>query len=236
MDEQAAIEKQINHYLDAVREQLAGLSQDEVDSIIDDLREHITARLAAAGDRPTADDVQAVLAAMDPPESFAQGLEGVTGPPARVSRLAIIGAALLPIGIIAGILFLIPVGSASYSVVNGVATAATHKVAWWQWLLRFTVLPLGVISPFATTILGIVSLSQIRASGGRLVGKPLALVDALFYPLLLLDGLLVAALAAIIVTIPGGRLALTESLSLLGLVLVIIIDLVVVTIAWRKVR
>jgi hypothetical protein len=235
MNETAAVEKRINHYLDAVREQLAGLSDDEADSIIDDLREHIHARLHALGDPPTLDRIKTVLAEMDPPESFAENLEGAAGPPARVSRLAVIGAALLPFGIVAGILLLFPAGSATYSVVDGVAAAAP-RVAWWQWLLRFTVLPLGVISPFATTILGIVSLSQIRASGGRLIGKPLALIDALFYPLLLLDGLLVAFLAGIIATVPAGRLALAESLTLLAYVLVIIVDLLIVTMAWRKVR
>jgi hypothetical protein len=235
MNETAAVEKRINHYLDAVRDQLAGLSDDEVDSIIDDLREHIHARLQALGEPPTVDHVKAVLAEMDPPESFAQDL-GPVAPPARVSRLAIIGAALLPFGVVAGILLLFPVGSTTYSVVDGVARTARPATPWWQWLLRVTVLPLGVISPFATTILGIVSLSQIRASGGRLIGKPLALIDALFYPLLLLDGLLVALLAWIIATVAAGQLALAESLTWLAYVLVIIVDLLIVTMVWRKIR
>jgi hypothetical protein len=235
MNENPAVEKPINHYLDAVREQLAGLSQDEVDSILDDLREHIYARLQAEGTPPTRERVEAILAQMDPPESFAPEPDKAVGE-RRVSHLAIAGAVLLPFGIVGAILLLAPVGGATVTAVNGVATTATPAVAWWQWLLRFTVLPLGVISPFATTILGVVSLSQIRASGGRLIGRPLALIDALFYPLLLLDGLLVALLAAIITTIPDGHLALTESLTLVGYLLVIVVDLIVVSIAWRKVR
>jgi hypothetical protein len=82
----------------------------------------------------------------------------------------------------------------------------------------------------------VVSMSQIRASGGRLIGRPLALIDTLFYPLLLLDGLLVALLAAVIATIPDGHLALAESLTWLGYLLVIIVDLLVAAIAWRKLR
>jgi hypothetical protein len=54
-------------------------------------------------------------------------------------------------------------------------------------LLAFGCLALGVTAPFGTTILGLVSVTQIRRSGGRLCGLGLALGDALFFPLLALD-------------------------------------------------
>jgi hypothetical protein len=53
-------------------------------------------------------------------------------------------------------------------------------------------LPLGLLAPFGTTILGCVAISNIRHSRGRLIGLPLAVADTLFFPLLLLDSLIFA--------------------------------------------
>jgi len=236
MNELTTVESRINQYLDAVREQLSGLTQDEVDSIIDDLRGHIDAAMQAHGDQSTLENVEAVLVEMDPPESFAPDLDETTEVVPKVSRSAIIGAVLLPFGILMAIVSLMPVSSATFSTVDGVTASNLPGTTWWQWLLRLTVLPLGIISPFATTILGFISISQIRASKGKLVGKPLALIDALFYPILVFDGLLIAFMFMIIATIPDGHLALTKSLALLSYILVIIVDLIIVAIAWLKIR
>ncbi|MHC4154711.1 MAG: hypothetical protein ACYST6_07295 [Planctomycetota bacterium] len=61
--------------------------------------------------------------------------------------------------------------------------------AWWQYVLMFTVLPMGLTAPFGTTICGLISISQIRHSGGRLYGLGLAVVDTVVFPLLLLLGI-----------------------------------------------
>ena len=58
-------------------------------------------------------------------------------------------------------------------------------------LLSFTLLPLGVLAPLGTTILGSMALSRIRRSNGSVIGLPLALADTLFFPLLAMDVLLV---------------------------------------------
>lgn len=55
---------------------------------------------------------------------------------------------------------------------------------------------IALTAPFGTTILGMVAISQIRKSRGKLYGMPLAVFDALLFPLLLLDGLIVTAVAA----------------------------------------
>ena len=236
MNELTTIESRINLYLDAVREQLSGLSQDEVDSIIDDLREHIDAALQAHGEQPTLENVEAVLAEMDAPESFAPDLDETTEVVPKVSRTAILGAVLLPFGILMAIVSLMPVSSATFSAADGVTTSNLSGTTWWQWLLRLTVLPLGIISPFATTILGFISISQIRASKGKSVGKPLALIDALFYPILVFDGLLIAFLFVMIAVIPDGYLALTEGLTMLSYMLVISINGIICGIAWHSIR
>jgi hypothetical protein len=61
--------------------------------------------------------------------------------------------------------------------------------AWWQYVLMFTVMPMGLTAPFGTTICGLISISQIRHSGGRLYGLGLAVVDTVVFPLLLLLGI-----------------------------------------------
>lgn len=236
MNEQSTVVNLVNQYLNAVREQLSGLSQDEVDSIVDDLREHIDASLRAHGDQPTRENVEAVLAGMDPPESFAPDFDVKDEVAPKVSRTAIFGAVLLPFGILMVILTIIQVSSATEAVVDGVTIISPPATTWWQWILRFTILPLGIISPFATTILGLISISQIRASKGKQIGKTIALLDALFYPLLILDGLLLALLFGIIAQIPDGNLALTETLTLMSYFLVLIVDLIIVAITWAKIR
>jgi hypothetical protein len=50
----------------------------------------------------------------------------------------------------------------------------------------------GVLAPFGTTILGLVAISEIRHSRGRLTGLGLAFVDAVLFPLLLMNGAIFA--------------------------------------------
>ncbi|MES2568728.1 MAG: protein kinase [Verrucomicrobiota bacterium] len=70
-------------------------------------------------------------------------------------------------------------------------TTESTGPAWWQYALRFSLLPLGLTAPFGTTILGWVAVSQIRRSQGKLGGLGFALFDALIFPLLILDGLII---------------------------------------------
>ena len=96
---------------------------------------------------------------------------------------------------------------------------------------------LGFSSVFGTTILGFVAISHIRHSAGRLYGMGLALFDALLYPLLVLDAVIIACgwfvfrIPAVLL-LPGVfRLAFTV---LLTGVICIIIDFFIIRLAWRK--
>jgi tRNA A-37 threonylcarbamoyl transferase component Bud32 len=100
----------------------------------------------------------------------------------RLSRVALWGALWVPLFVIVGLMIASPL------VVN--EGSSPTGPAWWQIALRFTLLPLGVAAPFGTTILGWVAISQIRHSQGRLHGLGLAVFDALAYPLLVLDALI----------------------------------------------
>ncbi len=62
--------------------------------------------------------------------------------------------------------------------------------SWWQYLMFYTLFPLGLTSPFGTTILGWISVSKIRRSAGKLHGLWLAVLDGLLFPLLALTGLI----------------------------------------------
>ena len=77
-------------------------------------------------------------------------------------------------------------------MVTSVSTGEPPEVTIWQWIARFTILPLGLLAPFGCTALGCLGISRIRASQGRLIGMPLAVAVALFYPLLVLDGVLLS--------------------------------------------
>ncbi|HSP43762.1 MAG TPA: serine/threonine-protein kinase, partial [Luteolibacter sp.] len=99
----------------------------------------------------------------------------------RFSRPAMVGACWASFAIIALFLANIKIGPSS--------SPGTGRV-WWQWLLVFTVLPLGVTAPFGTTILGWISIAGIRRSSGKLYGLGLAVFDGLLFPLLILAGLI----------------------------------------------
>jgi hypothetical protein len=172
---------------------------------------------------------------MDAPESFAPNFDGRMVVDRKVSRPAIRGAIWLPLGILMAILFLFPPGNGLDAIFDRFAAYYSTTTTGWQKALGVIILTLGISSPFATTVLGVFSLSQIRAAQGKLMGRLLALPDTLFYPLLLLDSLLLVWMFTLSARVPGTQLAFSETLSLVSiLVVVMIIDLVIVAIVWRS--
>ena len=121
-----------------------------------------------------------LLGAMKKPSSRTEPPEDVPGSTSRLSRPALWGAILAPFFFVMIMLTLFP-----HSKVVVEARQPTGP-QWWQYLLMFTTLPTGVAAPFATTILGMISISQIRHSAGKLHGLALAVADTLLFPLLVL--------------------------------------------------
>src|SRR5205807_4493317 len=109
---------------------------------------------------------------------------------ARLCRMAVIGA------IWAVFFFIAPVLYFAHSVPGADYSGA----AWWQMVLRVTLLPLGFSAPFGATILGWIGVVRIRRSAGKIYGLGLALFDGLLFPLLALD----AALGFLWYNFPGG--------------------------------
>ncbi|MGA2255934.1 MAG: hypothetical protein ABSG53_14915, partial [Thermoguttaceae bacterium] len=65
------------------------------------------------------------------------------------------------------------------------------------------------MASFGTTILGVVAIGQIKHSKGRLYGMPLAVFDALVFPLLLLDAVALVSANLVADRIGGPEIQLT---------------------------
>jgi serine/threonine protein kinase len=119
--------------------------------------------------------------------------------------------------------------------------ATFRKFAWWQWVLIVGVVPLGLTAPFGTTAMGLLSISDIRHSRGRLIGMPLAVADTLCFPLLLLDCLIVAAVLLIAYYAFVDQLGTQDMFDpmvlapilLITLLLCAIVDFLLVRATWR---
>jgi hypothetical protein len=145
------------------------------------------------------------------------------------SRAAIVGACLIPL-----VLFLLVLATyfmpakTIISTEPEVRTEIVNPIPYILLNLPFALL--GLSAPFATTILGMVSITHIRQSAGRLYGMGLALFDALFFPFL--------ALYLAIVVCCSSLLPSLESASklLLAGVICIALDFLIVCWAWRKIN
>lgn len=148
-------------------------------------------------------------------------------PESRLSKLAVIGAVWAPFALITAFFYfcavLVPAGT-------------SPRPAWWQSMLSFTVLLLGATAPFGTTILGIIALTQIRHSRGKLYGLGIAVFDAILFPLLLLDVLIWVCFSRLATVIHFSSLESDNQAIALGatIVVCIIIDLLIIFWTWRR--
>ncbi len=112
-------------------------------------------------------------------------------------------------------------------------------------IIGMALLVLGLTAPIGSTVLGFMALGDIRASQGRIRGLPLAIFDALLYPLLLLD----AAIIAVICTAAAILLALIARLLVNGtlviwivlvpallpaLAICLLVDVLIVRSVWKR--
>lgn len=135
----------------------------------------------------------------------------------RISKFALIGMIILPFGLFLAFLF-IPVSART--------SPASSSI--WQNILSFTLLPLSVISPFASTILGILGIADIRKSREKIYGMPLAVFVSLFYPIIILDILLI-----VIGWLVFGEIEGWEIIPLVWFTLILVIDYFIVRFVWR---
>ncbi len=194
------VQGRVDHYLLRVDTALAnvGASQTERRTLGVALRQQIMEKLslrtlAAGTAQPSIADADSVLSELGPPQSHLKdarppdaldglraeaGAAGVASGPAKLSKTALVGAIWAP---------LFPIMLAVSSVQIQVSQGQQPPI--WVASLQFLLIPLGWSALFATTVLGLIALSQIQKSAGRVKGLSLALFDAMIYPLLLLDAL-----------------------------------------------
>lgn len=135
----------------------------------------------------------------------------------RISRAALIGAIILPFGLFLGLYF-IPVS----------ARTTPAPPATWQIILRYTLLPLSILAPFISTILGFIGISDIRNSKGKKYGMPLAIFVALFYPIIIIT--------LVLLTIGWLFLGNIEGWDIIPVVwffLVLVIDYILIRLVWK---
>jgi serine/threonine protein kinase len=157
------------------------------------------------------------------------------------SRKAIVGAGLLVLPLVLGLLWLVPLTTVRSPVMTVHTTDAVYVGRTWAGLMSA---PLLIGFAIATTVLGIIAIKDIRYSQGRIVGLSLAVLDALFFPLLLLNALVFAMLGhSFRDLLPlAGPSAIGHAhfeipvFLLLGLSLCLLIDYLIVRMTWRAAR
>ncbi len=93
---------------------------------------------------------------------------------------------------------------------------------------------LGLLAPFGTTICGMMAIGEIRRSNGLVYGMPLAVADALLFPLIFLNALLAAG--AIFLADLIGSPAARAFGAVFGVALGIGISALLAILTWRAVN
>jgi predicted Ser/Thr protein kinase len=159
----------------------------------------------------------------------------------RFSRTAIVGACMVAMALLS--LFFVLFGDeiAEQRALREGVSLADHP----EMSLTTPMLGAMAIYAFAATILGWIAVTQIRRSPGKLDGLWLAVFDGLFYPLLALDTLILAASGSIVFLfrqfsnteeIPIELILLLTVPGILTVALVAWIDFVIICAVWRAVR
>jgi serine/threonine protein kinase len=193
--------------------------------------------------RAAADGLNATSRPMPPreaiPRAAALPLSVPTEP--RLSLAALWGAILSPAVLLPVLLIVgsVVVGKSPSPAEN--SSVLMHANPTWLMMpVMCAGLP-GLIAPFVTTLLGVLAIGHIRRSHGKLYGLPLAVFDALLFPLLLLDLLLIwlgflLFVGVLSLVLKGMSVAMMGPLLLTGLLvvpLVVVLDLWLIRLSWR---
>ena len=155
----------------------------------------------------------------------------------RFSRFAIVGAVWALFGLLAIIPTLFFIGL--NRVWNG--TALPTDIIYEAPPLLFTIfmgelLAIGAGAPIGTTIYGAIAIGHIKRSGGRIIGLPLAVADVLFFPLLVLGGLIAALVARVGFSMaPNPNAVDVTSAGAIGVLVALVVCFFVARAAWRAV-
>jgi hypothetical protein len=175
---------------------------------------------------------------MLPSGSSAQASGSAASEGPRISRKAIWGAVWSPFFFIAVPMFFVAFAVRTTEEATGSSNIVFSALMW-------ALAAIGLTAPIGTTALGLMAISEIRHSAGKTIGLPLALADALFYPIVLLDALIIggcamfATLAVKLLAQFSGNANVASGspnlilLGALGLIIVVPLDYWIVRLAWR---
>ena len=230
MNQKKEIEERITRYLEMVAANIAGVPADEKEEILRNVESHIYEALSErAGENPTIADVEAVLAEMDPPDSYAgtdkNAGESATNVPvsdAKICKTALLGTLWIPFGFLVVFVFM------GVAVGNPLQESALFII--WKHIKLTVILPFALSSPFGSTTLGWIAVSKIRSAHGRLIGMPLAVGVGLFYPLCALDGVL-AYCAALLCQ--GSWRNHWQWVAVISAIIILALDFYIIRVVWK---
>jgi predicted Ser/Thr protein kinase len=155
----------------------------------------------------------------------------------RLSRMALIGAiwGCFALFVAIPMLFLTTTVRSMPAESSGIVDARPDVL---MIIFMVVLLFIGAGAPIGTTILGAISMSKIKKSCGKLYGLPLAFVDTVFFPMLLLHGAMAVLLILLIGTlmnVAGVKAGLGMAEMGLLAMLPLIADFFIVRALWRKV-
>ena len=142
MDHEKKIEGRITRYLEMVAANIGGVPADEQEEILRNVESHIYEALSErAGENPTIADVEAVLAEMDPPETYAETLtpeHEKQKPSIQLVILALLCSCIQIVGL-GMVVYGVPVVGA----IVGFASVVSFFIVWSnqqspKWLIRLT--------------------------------------------------------------------------------------------------
>lgn len=229
MEQEREVTRAIGAYLERVAAELGGVPADEKDAILQEIESHIYDALQKrCGKSPSIEELDIVLGEMDAPQSYRRnqapaGIAVTQGP--RFCKYPIVGAVFASLSLILGILLW---------VCNG---AAEEPPTLLKYIMYATLVP-GLAAPVVTTALGLVGVSAIRASRGRLIGMPLAVAMSLLYPLTGLTAMLTFGVGhSARIFAPGLDMPrmhnLVTAAACLGLVVAVVVDIFIISRVWR---
>lgn len=194
-------------------------------------------RYQSAGEFRTMVETIRTSPAPPKPEAEAEDHEPVGASPLhtlRLSRNAVVAACWS----VFFVLFI--VGMYGIRIPVSVSNGQVPATPWWMRVAQLTILPLGLSSPFGTTILGWIAVAQIRRSAGRLYGLGLALYASLIFPLLAFNGLLgwvvYVVVEAFAQSAHPGQFAVPrmDRVVLLTILLSLVVDALIVRVTWLR--
>jgi hypothetical protein len=202
------VRARIDRYLDAVDTQLSatGMTRQQRRAVTDDLETQILDMLASAQKQPPAvTDVEEIIARMDRPEAYAEARPNAQPSPAvsAAARRAGLnsdakwGAAFIGLAVASQLLVFEAVRLLVLPVIralNGGDGEVPAPPALTQWVavtLAAVAIPsvvVATIGPIVGTVCGWLATRRIRQSGRTETGLGLAVLVAVFYPLLAIWG------------------------------------------------